>query len=477
MVGGEAALRAICDAATEGIVVHRKGLILSANAAAGAMFGCSAEALIGRSIFEFGPPESQAIVRAHVEADSEAPYEATARRADGTPFLVEIRGRSVIYGTERLRAAVMRDLAVYEEMRRDRAASATLLRTVLELTADGMLAVSNAGKIILYNERFRQIWHLPQEILARADNEEALRFVEHQIVDAPLFRAKVADLLTKPEEEEITHVELRDGRIIERYSRPLHQGSETIGRVISFRDVTQARRAADELERAVRMRDDFLGVASHELYTPITSLAVALRGLRGLVPPSPSSDRLLGTLDRQVVRLAKLVQELLDVTRIDGERLVLTRSTFDLREVVRDALERFAAELDRDRIVVTVEADEPLLGSWDRSRLDQVLTNLLGNAIRFGEGKPIALTARSTPEGAVVVVQDHGIGIAPDEQARIFERFHRAASPRHFGGLGLGLFIATQIVEAHGGQLRVASAPGQGAAFTMSLPWVDRAPR
>jgi len=222
------------------------------------------------------------------------------------------------------------------------------------------------------------------------------------------------------------------------------------------------------------MRDEFIGVASHELFTPITSLVVAVRGLWDLYPQAGDGanpgTRLLRGAERQIHRLSHLVKELLDVTRIDGGRLSLSLEDVDLCEVARETVDRFAPELERDQILVRLSATGPVVGRWDRSRLEQVTTNLLTNAIKFGEGKPIEMSVCATPGGAELAVLDHGIGIASDRQALIFERFQRAVSSRHFAGLGLGLFISRQIVEAHGGRLHLESAPGAGSKFRVELP-------
>ncbi len=231
-----------------------------------------------------------------------------------------------------------------------------------------------------------------------------------------------------------------------------------------------------EAQEAVRIRDEFLSIASHELRTPLTPLQLHLQSLRRTLAtasheglPVESLAAKVEIAERQQKRLSRLVAELLDISRIRLGKLELQPEEVDLSKAVADVVARYQMELSQAGCTVNVSAPERLTGWWDRSRLEQVVTNLVTNAARFGQGKPIDICV--TEEGPMVrlVVKDRGIGIAPEDQQRIFERFERAAS-RNFGGLGLGLYIARQIVEAHGGTIRVSSELGVGSSFTVELP-------
>jgi len=224
-------------------------------------------------------------------------------------------------------------------------------------------------------------------------------------------------------------------------------------------------------QEAVRARDDFLSIASHELRTPLTPLRLQTQILRRLLAhgATPAREKLassLDTLERQTDRLGRLVSDLLDVSRITAGKLTLHREQLDLADLAREVVERYAGA-SRSRIELRTL---PALGSWDRARLEQVATNLLANAMKYGEGRPIDVVVQPRDGGAVLTVRDRGIGIAPEDTERIFGRFERAASATAYGGLGLGLYIAQQIVVAHGGRISVESAPGEGAAFTVVLP-------
>jgi signal transduction histidine kinase len=142
----------------------------------------------------------------------------------------------------------------------------------------------------------------------------------------------------------------------------------------------------------------------------------------------------------------------------------------DLAEVVRDVISRFSVTASQAGCPVTLDARDDMRGSWDRLRVDQVVTNLLTNALKYGAGKPVHVSLSGDEAHVRVVVEDSGIGIAPEHLSRIFERFGRAVSERHYGGLGLGLYITRQIVESHGGEVHVHSTPGQGSRFEVALP-------
>jgi PAS domain S-box-containing protein len=257
--------------------------------------------------------------------------------------------------------------------------------------------------------------------------------------------------------------------------------------MVMARDVTARKELAMERARlyreaqeSIRARDDFLAVASHELKTPLTSLllqvqAVERIALRGDATPI-RLEASCAIAVRQVRRLDELVDALLDVSRVIQNRLVLEREPVELGGLVREVTARFALEASRAGCSVLLHADGEVAGRWDRRRLDQVLSHLLSNALKYGAHKPVEITLDAAPGSARIVVADHGIGIAPDHQARIFERFERAVPARHYGGFGLGLWIVRRIVEALGGQITVASAAGEGSTFTVELPVAGGAP-
>jgi signal transduction histidine kinase/integral membrane sensor domain MASE1 len=233
-----------------------------------------------------------------------------------------------------------------------------------------------------------------------------------------------------------------------------------------------------EAQEAVRARDEFLSIASHELKTPLTTLQAQIQFLlqtirkgAGASIPLEQFARILDTAERQGKRFASLIEELLDVSRIVAGRFALELEHVDLAQLVRSVLASFETEVARSGSPVTLTLGAPVVGRWDRLRLEQVVANLLSNAVKYGAGRPIEVNLEADGGSVRLTLRDRGIGIAPEDQARIFERFERAVSGQHYGGLGMGLYITRQIVEAHGGSIQVESeGPGKGATFVVRLP-------
>ena len=227
-----------------------------------------------------------------------------------------------------------------------------------------------------------------------------------------------------------------------------------------------------ELQRAVAVRDDFLSIASHELNTPLTSLKLQVANMQRRLLSGEQMENKLSILERLTDRMATLVGELLDVSRIQTGSLALDREdAVDLGEIVREVIDEMEGELRRTGSELALENGVPAVGRWDRARLAQVVRNLLSNAVKFGRGRPILVTIAALPREARLEVKDGGIGIAAQDLERIFDRFERAVSTRHFGGFGLGLWIVNRIVQSLGGTIAVESVPGRGSTFTVTLPY------
>lgn len=239
-----------------------------------------------------------------------------------------------------------------------------------------------------------------------------------------------------------------------------------------------------EAQRAIRLRDDFVMVASHELRTPLTPLKGQLRlvdmflqsGAISAGPRGAELMRLVHAADQQVNRLTRLVEDMLDVARITTGEMALKRETLDLSEVIRRVVATYRAQAAVAGCDIRLSSDRPVVGRFDRARVEQVVGNLLANALKYGAGRPVGVTVSGQSGQAVVTIRDYGIGISDADQKRLFKRFERAISMEHFGGLGVGLYIARQIVEAHGGHLRLRSTAGEGATFTVELPLDEAGP-
>lgn len=262
-------------------------------------------------------------------------------------------------------------------------------------------------------------------------------------------------------------------RIVNVSYTPLRAGDGEVKGILGFvYDVTaeaQARKRSEllaaDLQLAVRARDEFLGIASHELKTPLTALRMELQGALRRGSP-PDSARLLRATDR----LTRLIDDMLDIARIDAGKLSLTVHETELSPLVDDVIDRFEPQWAAAQMQVERDLQPGLFGVWDSYRLEQVLTNLFTNAMKYAPGAPVTVSAIRRGNFAVLTVSDRGPGIAQHDRERIFGRFERAVSERSVGGLGLGLYISQQIVRAHGGSIRVESHDGGGASFVVELP-------
>jgi PAS domain S-box-containing protein len=250
-----------------------------------------------------------------------------------------------------------------------------------------------------------------------------------------------------------------------------------IGFVKVTRDLTERREA--ELERlrlahaqeGVRMRDDFLSIASHELRTPLMALQLQIESLQRLY--SAQDAKLVTKLeraDRSVRRLSDLVDALLDVTRITTGKLSIHAEQVDLADVVTEVLERMEESVTQSGCNLTTRIERGMIGRWDPLRMGQVVTNLLSNALKYAAGSDVEVVLRRDGETINLHVCDTGPGIDPADLGRVFGRFERAADKRHHGGLGLGLYVAREIVVAHGGSIRVTNREPSGAFFAIDLP-------
>lgn len=241
--------------------------------------------------------------------------------------------------------------------------------------------------------------------------------------------------------------------------------------------IQSERKAKEEAQEAIRARDEFLSIASHELKTPLTTIILRIQStLDSILNQSLanfSGEKLVSSLNiahEQTRRLQSLIKDLLNFSLITTGKLELELKEDNLTEHVKSVIDRFEDHLTIAGSSLKLEASEEIRGLWDQVRLDQAISNLLTNAIKYGEGSPIEIEIKKEGEKAKISISDKGIGIDPRLQKTIFERFKRGTSDLKFQGLGIGLFIVKQIVEAHGGKIYVKSKLGNGSKFTIELP-------
>lgn len=347
-------------------------------------------------------------------------------------------------------------------------------RSTFDQAAVGLAHVGLEGRWLRLNRRYRELLGWREADLAERTFADLLH---------PADRAADAAQLARLQAGEVDGYSLevrcltRGGAVVWITTtcavvRDAHGRAAYLVRVAE--DISTRKRVERELREAVRARDEFVKVASHELRTPLATLRLQVESLRAaLARGAPDVRRALSRADaalRQAGRLDALVDGILDAAVLSGEELELNTAETDVTALVREVLERAEPAAARDRTPLRLDAPGGVVARIDGPRLAHALSHLLSNAIRYGAGHPVEVRVEAEDDRFRIAVADHGVGIDPADVERIFGRFERASSWRHYGGLGLGLFLTRRIAEAHGGTVRVDGALGEGATFTLDLP-------
>ncbi|WP_224249069.1 hybrid sensor histidine kinase/response regulator [Hyalangium gracile] len=497
------------------VMLDPEGHITSWNAGAASMTGHASEEILGQPLSSFYPKEERQRgqpAKGLEEAAREGRFEQQGwrQRKDGSTFWAHLILTAVRDEQGQLRgfAAVTRDLT---EQKRAEEERADLRAREQEARLRADLERARLYSVVMNIPASISIVRGPHHVyeLSNPTNKHLLGRdpVGQRLVDLlPTSRERgLVQLMDRAYEQGETiaktefaiQVPLPEGGQEERFvnfvCQPLRGPDGQPEAVFTFTvDVTdevrtrrkledlarERERLVAELREAIRVRDEFLSIAAHELKTPLTAMELQLslldRTATGVLQGTASAAEKLVTkiqqIARQVERLTGLTANLLDVSRAVAGRLMIAPEDTDFGSVIEDVLDKFLEQAERADCELRVDLEPGCVGHWDRLRLDQIVTNLLSNAIKYGAGTPVELRLRSQGDSAMLTVKDFGIGIAIEDQTRVFERFERAVSSRHFGGLGLGLWIVRQVVTAMGGAITVKSEPGSGSEFTVVLP-------
>jgi two-component system sensor kinase len=385
--------------------------------------------------------------------------------------------------------------AELRQMLDDLTVTSSLLEAALDATIDGILVVDRMGRMTSYNQRFGEMWSIPPAVLESRDDNEAIRYVLDRLVDPASFVAKIEELYASPDSESYDTLEFKDGRVFERGSKPQRIGDTIVGRVWSFRDVTDRVRteqalaiARDKAMEASRLKSEFVATTSHEIRTPMNGVI----GLTGLLLETELSEvqrEYAEAVRMSAEALLGVINDILDFSKIEAGKLELESIDFDLPLALDDVASLVARGAAAKHLDLRWDCDPgvPTGIRGDVGRLRQILLNLLANAVKFTERGSVRVHVAKTrllDDGRSMLrfeVIDTGVGLRPEDSERLFEPFSQAdaSTTRRFGGTGLGLAICARLAEAMGGTIGVESEFGVGSTFWVELPFslVDLASR
>ena len=356
-----------------------------------------------------------------------------------------------------------------------------LLRATLDATADGILVLSAEREILLRNRQFLRMLNIPPQ-LAEARGDELLAFIRGQLKDPRQTRRQLDALFRSPESEGFALIELADGRVFERYATTMTMEDGSTACVLSFRDITarvaaetEARIAREAAETANRAKSDFLDNVSHEIRTPLNGVLGITRLLLSEDLP-PRQRRYVELADASASSLMELIEDLLDLGKIESGRMELEFVPFRLDELLDELHDMYGLRAQEKGLRFSLELDPqvPQAVRGDPGRLRQVLNNLLSNALKFtAQGEFGLMVGRGRGSHMLrFTVYDTGIGIPFEVQQRLFTRFAQAdrATSRRYGGTGLGLAIVKQLTDMMGGTILLQSEPGRGSSLRCELP-------
>ena len=412
--------------------------------------------------------------------------EARTRGDEDQPGWIWWRG--TVIETRSLPPARLTGIAADLTDRKRAQADAEFRRRLVELQAeaglDGLLVVSDSGQILYSNRRFAEMWDLPPEVVARGSDEEALRLARQRVADPDEFTRRIEQLYAHPESPSREEVRLKDGRVVDGYGAPvLGADGRLHGWLWSFRDVTSERQAQEAIREASRQKDQFLAMLAHELRNPLAPVLNAAETLARQLPRDSAEARAVSIIARQAQHLSRLVNDLLDVSRLARGNMQLRTDRLDFAALVRQRMADLDSSIRANELDLVVDVpDEPAWIDGDQARLAQVIDNIVWNAVKFTDpGGTITVRMRSVAdEGengeAVLSIRDTGVGMDERMLSRMFEIFSQAdeSLARRGGGLGLGMPVARQLVEEHGGRISAGSdGIGKGAELEVRLRLVE----
>jgi two-component system cell cycle sensor histidine kinase/response regulator CckA len=493
MVEHEERYRTLVELSPDAMAVHRDGRFIFSNAAGLRMLGArSLDDIVGRPILQFAAPRYHEIVRARLREATEQrvaqpPIDIELVRLDGVTIEVQVATVPVVFEGAPALITFAHDVTEYNHARRVLEQTISLQQATLESTADGLLVVDTEGRMVSHNRKFAEMWRIPAAVLDSGDDRTAIAYVLDQLKDPAQFLSKVQELYAQRDAKSFDVLEFKDGRMFERYSQPQRIAGRSVGRVWSFRDVTERQRLAQRIARLEKMEAvaRFASGVAHDF----NNLLTIVRSYADLLMDQLGSDESrvadLHQIKRATERAASLVRQLLLFSRRSPQTPRRLRVGAFLLEL-RPMLERLLPP------TVTLSlhpGPEALEVTGDAEQLERVMINLVVNAGDAIVGRGVVTIEVETSQldqraadvaevqpgtFAVITVNDTGSGMTPDTLAHVFEPFFTTKPPGE--GTGLGLATVFGIIRQAGGQIDVESTPQRGTTFRILLPAAEPQP-
>ena len=491
----ELKMRAIMDSIADGIICFdEQGTIETFNPAAECIFGYSAAEILGKNVTALLPLSSQGLADWQLSHQlfQENRYKLTGRereimacRKDGSTFQMDVAISEVRHEEKKQLVAAVRDISERKEIEnklnrtlgeletqyRDADRVRGELRAILDAVSEAIVLVSPDREIKTVDHQFSEMFGVSLEQILGRKFEELDPLVEKVFADPAAFKAGVAGSVSDTNQQfnQVISQKWPVPRELTLFSTPVKSANNTyLGRLYVFRDVTHER----EVDR---LKSEFVSMVSHELRTPLTSI----RGYIELILDEDAGEvneeqiDYLNTVQNNVDRLLSLVNDLLDISRIESGKIELQLTSLNLKPIVENVASSMLPLIEAKQQKLTLDLPNELpLVMGDANRLTQIVSNLLSNAYKYTlAGGEITIRVYSEGEQIWVAVSDTGIGLSPEDQAKLFSRFFRARNEttQEVGGTGLGLVITKSLVELHGGEITLSSVAGKGSTFSFSL--------
>ncbi len=479
----ERRFRLFSESVVEAVIFHDHGIIIDANRAAEVIFRTKLEKMKGKMTLELIHPDHHERVLQRIEEHREEPYEVLGQRADGTSVEIEVFPREIIYNNIRMRVAVVRDITerkkIEKMLEREKNAimrQRDITQSILQASNEGFLLTEEDGSFIFMNVKARKLLDVPgiapskiQERISLIPNLDLnTRFDMLRQVEE-LLAGKHSELsfrftLQRPNESSPLYFEFYATAIKKEKSRISRHGF-----LFVFRDRT-------EEAKMDQVKDELVSTVSHELRTPLSSILGYMELLRYREQPADKIKRYVEIVHEETKRLTTLLNEFLDIQRLEGGKQEYTFTSFSLRALLASTVDAYGETVETHRIDLELPED-PVVIFADEHKIKQVMLNLLSNAIKYSpQANQIQVRLSASEEQATFSVTDHGLGIPQNAFEKLFTKFYRVDNSdiRKIGGTGLGLAICKEIIESHGGAISVESEINDGSTFTVVL---ERDPR